>query len=246
MSDPRADHLPQADSLHEKLFRPAVTFALRALPDIQRKLVLDVGCGRGAMSELLALRGATVAGLDKSHEALPSATRNVNRNGGHSSCTFVCGDAENLPFADDSFDLVFSRSSLQYMDRAVALHEYRRVLRPGGSLVLIENLPYNPIILVFRLGRRIFARSPEGSAYVQSIKGYLTFAELDALGRSFRTERREYFHLARMLTLGPRAAFLPAVLDDVLARGDRWVLGKIRPAKYLAWFVAVVFDGLRK
>jgi ubiquinone/menaquinone biosynthesis C-methylase UbiE len=89
--------------------------------------VLDLGCGPGRAAEALADRyGAVVTGLDASPEML-AAAREVAP-----SVTFVQGFAEDLPFADRSFDLVVSNFVVHLLDRTAAFAEIYRVLRTGG------------------------------------------------------------------------------------------------------------------
>jgi ubiquinone/menaquinone biosynthesis C-methylase UbiE len=89
--------------------------------------VLDLGCGPGRAAAALAERyGAVVTGLDASPEML-AAAREVAP-----SVTFVQGFAEDLPFADRSFDVVLSNFVVHLLDRVAAFAEVYRVLRTGG------------------------------------------------------------------------------------------------------------------
>lgn len=94
---------------------------------------LDVGCGEGRFCRMLGRAGHTATGLDPTRRMIETAT---GRGGGQ----FVQGRAEAMPFADAAFDLVVSYLSLiDIEDIDAALDEFRRVLRPGGRL-LIANL----------------------------------------------------------------------------------------------------------
>ena len=94
---------------------------------------LDVGCGEGRFCRMLASAGHVATGLDPTRRMIEAAT---DRGGGR----FVQGRAEAMPFADASFDFVVSYLSLvDIEDIDAALDECRRVLRPGGRL-LIANL----------------------------------------------------------------------------------------------------------
>ena len=102
--------------------------------------VLDVACGSGRIANRLAARGAVVTGLD----ADPFFLERARSEG--SSAEYVEGDMRRLPFADASFDAALLWfTSFGYFDdegnRAV-LRELRRVLRPGGRIVVeLQNLP---------------------------------------------------------------------------------------------------------
>ncbi len=101
--------------------------------------VLDVGCGTGHCTAALSrrYRKARVVAFDLA-EAMVSQTRSrfnpiTRRLRGHG---FVGGDAERLPFADASFDLILSNLTLQWChDLEATFREFRRVLRPGGLLL---------------------------------------------------------------------------------------------------------------
>ncbi|GAA2747007.1 class I SAM-dependent methyltransferase [Kitasatospora cinereorecta] len=111
--------------------------------------VLDVGCGTGYLTLRLAdavtPRGSAV-GIDPSADVLAHARR---RAGGRGQCTFRDGIAEELPVADEEFDVVASSLMIHHLPehvRARAVAEMRRALRPGGRLLLADfRPPSNPV-----------------------------------------------------------------------------------------------------
>lgn len=102
--------------------------------------VLDVGCGPGTITADLAALVAPgqVIGIDASAAVIAAAGDAVN--GGNLS--FAVGDVDDLPFDDDSFDVVHAHQVLQHVsDPVAALREMRRVCRPGG-LVAARDADY--------------------------------------------------------------------------------------------------------
>jgi len=97
--------------------------------------VLDAGCGTGIYSLELAKRGAFVAGLDASSGMLELARAKAGRAG--LNIDFVKADALHIPFPDGHFDLVLSVCMLCFVkEREAAILEMKRVLRPGGRIVI--------------------------------------------------------------------------------------------------------------
>ncbi|MEV0323067.1 class I SAM-dependent methyltransferase [Streptomyces sp. NPDC050658] len=101
--------------------------------------ILDVGCGTGYFSRRAAASvtpGGRVTGIDPSQPMIEYATRRAPAN-----CTFQTASAQELPFGDASFDVIVSSLAIHHLpdgDRLVALREMRRVLRPGGRLLLVD------------------------------------------------------------------------------------------------------------
>lgn len=112
--------------------------------------VLDVGCGPGYLSRRMARRvgpDGYVEGIDPATEAVGYAIRSAPAN-----ASFTVATAERLPHGDHTFDVVLSSLAVHHIDpdrRAVAFAEMRRVLRPGGRLLIVE----------LRQPRGAFARS---------------------------------------------------------------------------------------
>ena len=118
---------------------PASRTLLRGLRPVLdrhcRGRVLDAGAGRGAYRDLLKTYAEEYVGMD----IAPSAA------------TTAVGDAQRLPFAAASFDTVFCSQVLEHVPEPwLALSEFRRVLRPGGRLILtaphlswLHNEPYD-------------------------------------------------------------------------------------------------------
>jgi SAM-dependent methyltransferase len=90
--------------------------------------ILDLGCGDGQLTGRLVSTGASVVGVDASPEMLAAArSRGIDARE---------GSAEALPFADCSFNAVFSNAALHWVrEQDAMLAEVRRVLRPGGRFV---------------------------------------------------------------------------------------------------------------
>ncbi|MEU6717495.1 class I SAM-dependent methyltransferase [Nonomuraea sp. NPDC046802] len=109
--------------------------------------ILDVGCGTGYLSRILApvvTPSGHITGLDLSPAMIEYAVRRAPAN-----CTYVQGEGQNLPFPDGSFDLVVSSLAIHHMPtetRPEALRQMFRVLRPGGRLLIAEfRPPANPL-----------------------------------------------------------------------------------------------------
>jgi ubiquinone/menaquinone biosynthesis C-methylase UbiE len=95
--------------------------------------VLDVACGTGVVSITAARLGAHATGLDLTPELLQRARENARISG--VAVEFHEGDAESLPFADGSFDVVLSQFGHMFAPRPeVAIAEMLRVLKPGGTI----------------------------------------------------------------------------------------------------------------
>lgn len=115
--------------------RPAM---IRLAGDVSGRRILDAGCGTGPLTAELRTRGALMTGLDGSPAMLEHARRRL----GDDVPLHVADLAQPLPFADDSFDDVVSSLVLHYLeDWTAPLAEIRRVLRPGGRLILSVNHP---------------------------------------------------------------------------------------------------------
>lgn len=103
----------------------------------KKKKILDVGCGTGTMLNYLAQHGQ-VEGIDNSKKAVAFCRQRGFKN----TCL---GDAQKLPFSDNSFDLVTAFDTLEHIeDDQIALKEFYRVLRPNGLILM--TVPALPII----------------------------------------------------------------------------------------------------
>lgn len=111
---------------------------VREMRDIglQGRSVLEIGCGVGTSSVLFALDGAHVTATDLTEEAVAIAKSKFELMG--LDGTFVQADAEQLPFVDDSFDIIFSSGVLHHTPNTEkAVQEIHRVLKPGGDAVVM-------------------------------------------------------------------------------------------------------------
>ena len=122
--------------VHAYYERPAM---LALAGDVAGRRILDAGCGSGPLLAALRDRGAVVAGIDKSAGMVELARRRL----GDDADLRVAELGSPLPFADGTFDDVTASLVLHYLeDWGPALAELRRVLKPGGRLLVSVNHPF--------------------------------------------------------------------------------------------------------
>lgn len=135
------------------LFQPAYRMLMEELyrwrrDDPRPFDLLDIGCGTGTWTAMVAgspLPSRMVIGLDYS-EKMCHVAHDKAKAIHQGAPVFLKGDAEHLPFADASFDVITcSHSFHHYPHQAEAIRGMRRILRPGGRLMLIDGFRDNTI-----------------------------------------------------------------------------------------------------
>jgi demethylmenaquinone methyltransferase / 2-methoxy-6-polyprenyl-1,4-benzoquinol methylase len=102
---------------------------------------LDLCCGTGDVAFALAARGMQVTGLDFSEPMLAVARQRSHLQNSHTKTTvrFLKGDAQNIPFPDNTFDVVAISYGLRNLaDLNLGLQEMKRVAKPGGRLLVLD------------------------------------------------------------------------------------------------------------
>jgi ubiquinone/menaquinone biosynthesis C-methylase UbiE len=123
--------------------------------------VLDVACGTGNATLPAARTGARVTGLDLVPKLLGEAQASAEAEG--LEVEWIEGDAEQLPFPDESFDVVLSTFGCMFAPRhEVAAAEIARVLRPGGQIGICAWAPDGHIGQFFKLTASHMPTPPEG------------------------------------------------------------------------------------
>jgi ubiquinone/menaquinone biosynthesis C-methylase UbiE len=134
--------------------------------------VLEIGCGCGSEAERFVRAGAHYTALDLTDAALNLTRKRFQLSGLHGR--FVQGDAESMPFAEGSFDLVYSHGVLHHTpDTAQAIREVHRVLSPAGRAVIMlyhrNSFNYQINLRVVRRLRAGLLPSKRGMKLVQKI-----------------------------------------------------------------------------
>lgn len=197
---------------YERYFVPAIgepvaIESLRAAELRPGERVLDVGCGTGIVGRLAAEAvgsGGSVTGLDVE----PGMLAVARAAAGKAEIEWIEASAESIPLPDESVDVVVCQMSLQFVpDRPRALEEMRRVLVPGGRLVL--NVP-GPTSSFFEPLSEALARhvNPNAAAFVERVFSLHDIDQLTALleGAGFRDVRVEAGEIE--LSLPPPKDFL--------------------------------------
>jgi SAM-dependent methyltransferase len=241
----RAEFACERDrDLIDLLYRKPLDQGFRWLGDVGKLRVVEIGCGNGEVAVTLALHGARVLGIDKDLAVLASARRLAAQFRVAHRCVFLAGRSEELPLKTGCADLLISRSTLQYVDRRRVSSEVARILRPTGRIMLIENLPCNPWIRVFRLLRKLRAKNATDVDYVGSLRGYLTWSEIDTLGSASPDLRQRSYYLFRMGSLWFRLRYpnwwLCRIVDRWIQTLDTALLKWLPPLCRWAWFILIV------
>ena len=186
------------------------------------KVFLDYACGNGDGAIKAAKAGAGLAiGIDISSVSVGNARNDAAAAGVSGNTAFVQADAENTKLPDGSVDYVLCRGMLHHLDLSFAFPELRRILAPGGKILAVEALDYNPFIKLYRAMTPAM-RTEWETAHILSLKD-LRFAE-----RFFDIGDVKYWHILSIA--GPHIR----PLMPLLVAMDR-ALTALPAMRLLAW-----------
>jgi SAM-dependent methyltransferase len=158
-------HLGQVTALEHRVALPTYRAMFRALIDLiapqPGESVLDIGCGTGSLSRLLAqwTGGANpITAVDISPYLLREAAALAAEDGLGGAITFAPGSAEALPFPDAGFDAAFAVTVLEECDAERALAEIVRVTKPGGRIGIVVRASDLPPVWHMELPEEIRTR----------------------------------------------------------------------------------------
>ena len=161
------------------------------------KRMLDYGSGLGAYSIASARFGAEVIGVDISSRSVEYSTLRAQRGHVSDRCRFLVGDCERLPFQDEVFDIVLSMGAFSSLDSRLAFRELARVVRPSGTVVIVDTLGHNPFL---NLNRLLLKR--RGKRTQWEVDHILRVSDLARVRKYFRRQQISCFDLCT-LALAP-------------------------------------------
>ena len=167
----------------------ALEYALHLLGDATGKRVLDLGCGDGEFTPLLASHGAHVIGLDISTDLLRLARTRIELDGFGRQVRPLCGSAHVIPLQSESVDLVFGMAVLHHLDLDLAAREVHRVLKPGGRAIFKEPMRNSKVIAALRA--MVPYRQPDVSPFERPLRT----DEIRRFSSLFRTFAAREFEL---------------------------------------------------
>ena len=221
------DHLPEyaerLDALHQALkddFRQIVG----RLPLSGSETVIDAGCGDGFFTGLLAERlpSGQAVGLDTSAAFLRAAEHRLREPIGAGRVRLVREDVNRLPFEDATIDAIWSGHSMQsYPQIPHVLEEFRRVLRPGGLLAILETDNIHSIMLSWPPDLELAARRAEHRE-IGSEDSYIgtyfpRFAQRLLLEAGYEELSREFIFIQKQQPCsGPLERYVQLYIESLL------------------------------
>jgi SAM-dependent methyltransferase len=197
---------PREWAENEEKQTPAYEEAIRRVEVARGRRVLDIGCGTGVFLRLVAARGARPYGLDASESLLEVARERLP------DADLRVGEMEQLPYDDDSFDLVTGFNSFFFAaDLVAALSEARRVAKPGATvLIQVWGRPEHCDLEAMKQVARRYAAPPPADAppppklweagVLERLAGEAGLTAQTAFDTSYAFEYRDDETLGRLLT----------------------------------------------
>ena len=198
---------------------------------------LDLGCGLGGQSLMAAKSGMKVSAIDISPESVKETRALLEKNGFTDFFAEVM-DAEYLDFPDDSFDLIVCSGVLHHMDVNAVFPQMARVLKPGGRVIALEALGYNPAI-------RLYRRMTPKLRTAWEPDHIITFKEINLAKKSFGSiKTRNYFLFSVLAAYFHKKPYFKPLLATLSAVDS--VILSIPGVKHLSWQIMVIFSDPKK
>lgn len=182
--------------------------------------ILDVGCGAGALTKAIKKLFAEIdiAGCDISRRAIKEALKNAD------GVDFLCASACRLPFESGEFDVVIMHSVLDHVENSDAsAREVNRVLKKGGTFLLMDPLEKEPNTIHGQLTRRVKSfrmHRRKRCGHITAFGRESLFDLLRNCGFKIKSVELDWFYLAQLIDV----LYYPLV--SFLGRGPEFTLKK--------------------
>jgi ubiquinone/menaquinone biosynthesis C-methylase UbiE len=194
--------------------------------------VLEYGCAKGDKALRWARAGARLKGIDISGEAVRIANQRASDEG--LPAQFFAMNAEQMDFADRSFDVVFGEGILHHLDLNKAYREISRVLKSSGRAIFVEPLGHNPVLNLYRKLTPKMRTDDEHPLLERDFELMRTY---------FEDVRVRYFHLATLAAVPLRKSPLFKPVLSALQSIDGALLQLVPPIRRWAWVAVVEMIG---
>ncbi len=205
----------------------------RLAGDLRGAEVLEMGCGCGTDSILLAHNGARVFSYDISPEAINLAARRAEINGVADKIDFCVASSPSEAFSDMKFDLIFGNAILHHIDIGKVRGELEELLKPTGRCIFREPVIFSPMLGKIRGCVPWYPSNPTEDEQP------LTYETIEFLSEGFNSVELYYFEcFSRVWYLFKSNKFI-----DGLHRFDAWMFKYFR---FMRRFASVVVMHMKK
>jgi 2-polyprenyl-3-methyl-5-hydroxy-6-metoxy-1,4-benzoquinol methylase len=219
---------------HIKLDINSYSYAVRSLDDIKAKKILDLGCGTGWFSVILAKRGAIVDGIDISETAIDIAKRRAIVNGVELATNFQPMSFYDLEYPDGHFDAIIGLAALHHArDKDRLRDSLFRVLKPGGRIIFNEPFGNCEFLERLRLLVPVKVNEEDRTHWNEQLK----YKDLDVFDGYFNVRVKEFQFLSRIDRIIDHQK-----LTEIVGRFDRFLLDRIVAMRAYARTIVVILD----
>lgn len=224
-------HKKKGSSFYDLGFKSIITSQfMQKLGNLEGKRVLEVGCGRGWLTRILATMGAEVWTFDISAEAVRETRAMTEKLNFQDKVHVDQMPAEKLTYDSGMFDIVVGNAILHHLDLNTSVKQIRRVLRKGGKAYFMEPLGHNPLLNLYRW---ITPHLRTDDEVPMRIKQFTIFKD-----NFTRFEHEEYYLTALFALLWYIMKLKSPILwtRDILFRFDRLILRILPFTRRYCWY----------
>ena len=227
----------QGSNLYDLGFKSIITNKfIKKLGNLEGKKVLELGCGRGWFTKILATMGAEVWTFDISAEAVRETRSMAEKLNFQDKVHVGQMPAEKLTYDSGMFDIVVGNAILHHLDLNTSVKQIRRVLRKGGKASFMEPLGHNPLLNLYRWITPHLRTDDEAPMLIEQ---FTIFED------NFTKFEHEEYYLTALFALlwyiiGVKSQILRT--RDFLFRLDELILKAFPFAKRYCWYSILEFE----